>query len=84
MIYLLLSHEFNKRIIIDFPLNENEKIFILNMGKQIFLKDIIHYVKSKKNSELKVIENCGHVVNIQSSEKFNEYAIGFIKSNTVS
>ena len=24
MIYLLLSHEFNKRIIIDFPLNENE------------------------------------------------------------
>ena len=27
MIYLLLSHEFNKRIIIDFPLNENEKVF---------------------------------------------------------
>ena len=50
----------------------------------IFLKDIIHYVKSKKNSKLKVIENCGHVVNIQSSEKFNEYAIDFIKSNTIS
>ena len=27
MVYLLLSHEFNKRIIIDFPLNENEKVF---------------------------------------------------------
>ena len=27
MIYLLLSHEFNKRIIIDFPLSENEKVF---------------------------------------------------------
>ena len=27
MIYLLLSHEFNKRIIIDFPLNDNEKVF---------------------------------------------------------
>ena len=27
MIYLLLSHEFNKRLIIDFPLNENEKVF---------------------------------------------------------
>ena len=27
MIYLLLSHEFNKRMIIDFPLNENEKVF---------------------------------------------------------
>ena len=27
MIYLLLSHEFNKRIVIDFPLNENEKVF---------------------------------------------------------
>ena len=26
MIYLLLSHEFNKRLIIDFPLNENEKV----------------------------------------------------------
>ena len=24
---MLLSHEFNKRIIIDFPLNENEKVF---------------------------------------------------------
>ena len=27
MIYLLLSHEFNKRIIVDFPLSENEKVF---------------------------------------------------------
>ena len=27
MVYLLLSHELNKRIIIDFPLNENEKVF---------------------------------------------------------
>ena len=27
MIYLLLSHEFNKRLIIEFPLNENEKVF---------------------------------------------------------
>ena len=27
MIYLLLSHEFNKRMIIDFSLNENDKVF---------------------------------------------------------
>ena len=27
MIYLLLSHEFNKRIIVDFPLNEMKKFF---------------------------------------------------------
>ena len=27
MVYLLLSHEFNKRVIIDFPLNENDKVF---------------------------------------------------------
>ena len=27
MIYLLLSHELNNRIIIDFSLNENEKVF---------------------------------------------------------
>ena len=27
MVYLLLSHEFNKRVIIDFALNENDKVF---------------------------------------------------------
>ena len=27
LVYFLLSHEFNKRIVIDFPLNENEKVF---------------------------------------------------------
>ena len=27
IVYLFLIHEFNKRIIVDFPLNENEKVF---------------------------------------------------------
>ena len=30
-------------------INENEKIFILNMGKQIFLKDIIYKLAEMKN-----------------------------------
>ena len=47
----------------------------------IFLKDILNYTKKRKKIKLKIIENCGHVVNIQSAEIFNKVAIDFIKKN---
>tara|TARA_B100001287_G_scaffold106388_1_gene89588 strand:+ start:6064 stop:6834 length:771 start_codon:yes stop_codon:yes gene_type:complete len=47
----------------------------------IFLKDIINYTKKRKKIKLVIVENCGHVVNIQSSEIFNKVAIDFIDKN---
>jgi pimeloyl-ACP methyl ester carboxylesterase len=48
----------------------------------IFLKDIITHTKLKSNIRLKIIENCGHVVNIQSPVVFNKTAIEFISSHS--
>ena len=47
----------------------------------IFLKDIINYTKKRKKIKLEIVENCGHVVNIQSAEIFNKVAIDFINQS---
>ena len=47
----------------------------------IFLKDIINYTKKRNKIKLEIIENCGHVVNIQSPETFNKVAIDFINQS---
>jgi len=47
----------------------------------IFLKDILNYTKKRKKIKVKIVENCGHVVNIQSAGIFNQTAIDFIKQN---
>ena len=46
MVYLLLSHEFNKRVIIDFTLNENDKVFSIGRaGKYDYQVDIDDCIK---------------------------------------
>jgi len=51
------------------------------MGEQdyILLEPVRELVKKYKNRTLKIVEKCGHVVNIEKAEEFNELSIDYIK-----
>lgn len=54
---------------------------LLLMGDQdhLFLNPAMEYAKMKANSILKIFPRCGHVVNIEQAEAFNEQCIAFIE-----
>ena len=53
------------------------------MGRQdhLFVDDAVEMVKMEKNGQLEIIENCGHIVNIEQAELFNTKAIYFLREN---
>jgi pimeloyl-ACP methyl ester carboxylesterase len=55
---------------------------LLLMGDQdhLFLSPALNYVRQRANALLQVFPKCGHVVNIEKAELFNENCIRFIKS----
>jgi pimeloyl-ACP methyl ester carboxylesterase len=57
---------------------------LLLMGDQdhLFLNPATEYVKKRANSILKIFPKCGHVVNIEQAEAFNEQCIDFINQVT--
>jgi pimeloyl-ACP methyl ester carboxylesterase len=57
---------------------------LLLMGDQdhLFLNPATEYVKKRANSILKVFPRCGHVVNIEQAEAFNDQCIEFIHQVT--
>jgi pimeloyl-ACP methyl ester carboxylesterase len=52
------------------------------MGREdyMFLPSIKQISKSQKLSQLSVVENSGHVVNVDQPIEFNNRAISFIRS----
>ena len=50
------------------------------MGSEdhLFLGPAKDIVKRNKNLILEIVPNCGHVVNVEQSEVFNEVSIAFI------
>ena len=55
---------------------------LLIMGSQdhLFLQPAKDYAIHHSNAELKVISDCGHVVSIESAQKFNSICLKFLKS----
>lgn len=51
------------------------------MGEQdyMFLPAVVKVVAQHHLSQLKIIPNCGHVVNVERPQKFNHLAIGFLQ-----
>ncbi len=47
----------------------------------MFLKELVQSIKSTKE-RLHVIASCGHVVNVEKPNLFNELSINFLKENT--
>jgi len=57
-------------------------LYIMGREDYLFLPPVIEIVKINKSAELEVIENCGHVVNVEQPQMFNKYSINFIYKNT--
>lgn len=51
------------------------------MGEQdyMFLPAVVKVVAQHHLSQLQIIPNCGHVVNVERPQKFNHLAIGFLQ-----
>lgn len=59
--------------------NKNEKtLFIMGSEDHIFLGPARNIVKGNKNLSLKIVDHCGHVVNVEKPEVFNKLAIDYI------
>tara|TARA_R110002096_G_scaffold169779_3_gene341525 strand:- start:36882 stop:37652 length:771 start_codon:yes stop_codon:yes gene_type:complete len=53
-------------------------LYIMGEQDHMFLPSIQKITQLHKNSQLAIIPNCGHVVNIEQADLFNEKAIAFI------
>jgi pimeloyl-ACP methyl ester carboxylesterase len=53
-------------------------LYVMGEEDYLFLPSIRKIVKLHKNSELLVVENCGHVVNVEQPKFFNENVIRYL------
>jgi pimeloyl-ACP methyl ester carboxylesterase len=53
------------------------------MGSEdhLFLPPVREIVQKNAATLLTIIENCGHVVNIEQPDLFNQHSIAFIRAN---
>ena len=64
-------------------------LFIQGEQDHMFIDEVKKFVSHKKNYLMKIIENCGHVVNIEADKVFNQYCLDFLadqnikKNNTI-
>lgn len=54
-------------------------LYIMGSEDYMFLPSITKLVKNHSSSKLHVVDDCGHVVNVEKPLEFNEVAIKFIK-----
>lgn len=57
-------------------------LYIMGAEDYMFLPSITKLVKNHQSSQLCIIENCGHVVNVEHPNTFNATSIAFINSVT--
>jgi pimeloyl-ACP methyl ester carboxylesterase len=55
-------------------------LYIMGDQDVMFLEPVKNLVKNHKNSILRVLEECGHVVNVEQPEQFNHLSLAFIKN----
>ncbi len=55
-------------------------LYVMGAEDHLFLPSIKNVVSKHKSSSLVVVDNCGHVVNVEQPEVFNNQTINFIHS----
>lgn len=59
-----------------------QTLYIMGSEDSLFLTPVKKHVQNDCYSQLQIVSNCGHVVNIESSLVFNELSIDFIERQT--
>lgn len=54
-------------------------LYVMGEEDHMFLPPVRHLVRRHRQSELRVVEGSGHVVNVDRADAFNEISIGFIR-----
>lgn len=57
-------------------------LYVMGGEDHMFLPPVRQIVEKHKNSSLKVIENCGHVCNVERPGAFNRISIQYLKANS--
>jgi len=57
-------------------------IYIQGEEDHMFVEDLKRFIQTRKNQILRIIEDCGHVVNVEKEDIFNRYSIDFIEQNS--
>jgi pimeloyl-ACP methyl ester carboxylesterase len=57
-------------------------LYIMGSEDHLFLPPVEEIVKINNAATLKVVDNCGHVVNVEQPDIFNDYSIEFIRVNS--
>lgn len=56
-------------------------LYVMGSEDYLFLPSVKQIVKDHKKSVLEVVEQCGHVVNVEQPELFNQISLHFLKTN---
>jgi pimeloyl-ACP methyl ester carboxylesterase len=56
-------------------------LYIMGSEDHLFLPPVMEIVKKNQAATLKVVDNCGHVVNVEQPDIFNDHSIAFIMAN---
>jgi pimeloyl-ACP methyl ester carboxylesterase len=54
-------------------------LYIMGDQDVMFLEPVKNLIKEHKNSILTILEKCGHVVNVEQPDQFNQLSMAFIK-----
>jgi pimeloyl-ACP methyl ester carboxylesterase len=54
-------------------------LYVMGEEDYMFLPQVQLFVKEQKNAILEIFEHCGHVVNVEQPELFNELSVNFMK-----
>jgi pimeloyl-ACP methyl ester carboxylesterase len=63
----------------DIPVS-HPTLFVMGSEDYMFLEPIKQVVKDQKNAVLQIIEECGHVVNVEQPTIFNKTVLAYLKS----
>lgn len=64
-----------------YELNHNIKVlYVLGNEDHLFLKNTLKYSKKISNSQVEIIDNCGHVCSIEQYDKFNRIVFKYLSS----
>jgi pimeloyl-ACP methyl ester carboxylesterase len=57
-------------------------LYLMGAEDHLFLPSVKHLVASHRKSELIIVENCGHVVNVEQPLIFNEKSLNFFRNQS--